>query len=301
VDRLSVAVDGAPDGAGVYFFFGADAELLYVGKASSLRKRLRQHARAKPGVGGLRLDVLYQRVIEVRWEALADEETAAAREADAIVALRPVFNAAIAGEGRWNYIVVESLDPDHDTVRFTLSELPSSRAGKEYGCFPHLGRGVSSRPGIACSDGYTALLRLLWAASDTYGRHVPSRITRSAPDLFETEVTTSLRKPLHAFLSGTSDRLLADLAALQAPRERYFAPGLARDRVAANDFFLHGPRALRNLRTRHGRPAGPMSRAVIEALVVDDLRAAIGDFQLPRPPDAADEMLGRRAHRWVKQ
>src|SRR6476646_589641 len=103
MDSLSLAVDRAPQGAGVYYFLSADAELLYVGKASSLRNRLRQHARTKPGArGAIRLDVLYQRVTDVRWEELPDEDAAAAREADVIVALRPTFNAAIAGEGRWN-------------------------------------------------------------------------------------------------------------------------------------------------------------------------------------------------------
>ena len=301
MDSLSVAVDRAPRGAGVYFFLGADAELLYVGKASSLRNRLRQHARAKAGQSGtIRLDVLYQRVMDVRWEELRDDDAAAAREADLIVALQPAFNAAIAREGRWNYIVVEALDPDLDRVRFSLSELPATRSGKAYGCFPHLGRGVSARPAIACSDGYTALLRLLWAASDVTGSHVPARVTRSAPDRFDTTVGAALVESLHAFLSGTSDRLLAELAATAAPRERYFEPGLVRDREAAKAFFIHGPRALRRLRLRHGRPAGLMSRSAIEALLIDDLREAIGDFRVPRPPDQADEILGRRAHRWIK-
>lgn len=299
MDSLSVAVERAPQGAGVYFFLGADAELLYVGKASSLRNRLRQHARAKPG-GGIRLDVLYQRVTDVRWEELPDEDAAAAREADVIVALQPAFNAAIAREGRWNYIVVEAVDPDLGRVRFSLSELPAPRIGRMYGCFPHLGRGVSSRPAIACSDGYTALLRLLWAASDVTGSHVPARITRSAPDRFDTTVGSSFLESLHAFLSGTSDRLLAELAATAAPRERYFEPGLVRDREAANAFFIRGPQALRRLRLRHRRSSGPMTRSAIEALLIDDLRDAIGDFRVPRPPDAADEILGRRAHRWIK-
>jgi hypothetical protein len=57
---------------------------------------------------------------------------------------------------------------------------------------------VSSRPAIACSDGYTAFLRLLWAASGVPG-HVPSRVSRSAPDRFETDVDPEARPlfPVH--------------------------------------------------------------------------------------------------------
>ncbi len=150
---LSAAVDRAPHRAGVYFFLDDARELLYVGKASDLRARLRQHAHATPRRGELRLEMLYQRVTEVRWEELRDEVSAAAREADLIVALRPVFNASHTGEGRWNYIVVEPVDATSEMLRFALSEHPVPKRGHGYGCFPHLGRGVSSRPAIACSDG----------------------------------------------------------------------------------------------------------------------------------------------------
>ena len=66
--------------------------------------------------------------------------------------------------------------------------------------FPHLGRGVGSPPAIACSDGYTALLRLLWAASNDPASSYPSRVTRSAPDRFQVGVevpicTRSRREP----------------------------------------------------------------------------------------------------------
>lgn len=297
---LAHAAEEAPHAPGVYFFLGADAELLYVGKAGSLRNRLRQHARAKRGSGGRRLDVLYERLTEVRCEELPDEDGAAAREADLIVALRPAFNASHAGEGRWNYVLVHPLGVDNHTLRFTLSQQADITAGRVYGCFPHLGRGVSSRPAIACSDGYTALLRLLWARSSSPRSHIPSRITRSAPDTFEAQVDPSARSSLHAFFSGTSNRLLAELVAAVEPRGGYVPRIPGRDRKAAGSFFVHGPRALRRLRLRHQRPPGPMPRAVIEDLLAAEVREAIGEFRLPTPPDARDEILGRRARRWAR-
>ena len=291
---MSIAAARAPTSAGVYFFLGAHSELLYVGKAAHLHTRLAQHAHAKPGAGR-RLAVLYQRVADVRWEVLPDEEAAATREADVIVALRPPFNASIAGDGRWNYVVVE---PEGDGLRFDLTgDAVVTTSGRAHGCFPHLGRGVSSRPAIACSDGYTALLRLLWATSCGRRDHVPTRITRAAPDTFTTPVPTDLRPPLHAFLSGTTDRLLAGLGSTAAP---HLAPALGRDRTAAAAFFRHGPRALRRLRLRHREPRGPWSRARIEAVLAAELREAIGDFTLPPPLDERDEILGRRAHRWAR-
>jgi hypothetical protein len=89
----------------------------------------------------------------------------------------------------------------------------------------------------------------------------------------------------------------------RAPQSReaaYLTPALTRDRAAADEFFEHGPRALRRLRMRHGQPAGPLARETIERLIAADVREAIGDFRLPPPRDARDTALGRHAHPWAR-
>lgn len=294
---LSQAAARAPDGAGVYVFLCPDATLLYVGKAGSLRRRLRQHAGGRPG--GRRLDTLYRTVAEVRWEELPDEPTAAVREADLIAALRPPFNAESATARRWPYLLVEPAA--HARLRFRLAhDAEVLSGGQAYGCFPHLGRGLGSPPGIACSDGYTALLRLLWAASDAPGITFPSGITRSAPDTATLPVDGSLRQPLHGFLSGTGRRILDVLRDAGARRGPYLQPGLSRDLDAATEFFVHGPQALRRLRLRHGQPAGPLDQALVVDLITADLRAAIGDFLPPAPPDPTDAHLARKARPWAR-
>lgn len=296
---ITEAAARAPTSAGVYFVLGHGAELLYVGKAGNLRQRLRQHATAKPGAGGPRLDALYARAREVRWEGLPDEEAAAVREADLIVALRPAFNSGSDLAGRWNYILVDPFDGDRH--RFTLApDAGTGAGGQAYGCFPHLGRGVGTVPGIACSDGYTALLRMLWAASHESGSHIPSRITRSAPDTFSTLLPPTLRRPLHALLSGTSSRVLDGLAMAGAQREAYLQPALRRDRRLAGAFFRYGSQALRRLRLRHGGRPGPLSRTVIEEVLTAEVREAIGEFRLPAPPDPNAAHLGRNAHPWTR-
>lgn len=290
----------APDGPGVYAFLDPTGELLYVGKAARLRRRLRDHERAaRAGGGGPgRLRRLYELAHEVRWEETADggePDRAALREADLIVALRPRFNASHRDEGRWSYVVLT------DTPRgrqFTLSTAPGP--GRAFGCFPHLGRGVGSPAGIACSDGYAALLRLLWAASAGERSTMPSGITRSAPDQAVVDVDPVLRRPLHDLLSGTSARLLAELSERHRAAPPLLRPGLARDHVATQAFFDCGPKALRRLRRTHGAPAGPLSRTDIETMVADGLRAAIGPFRLPAPDaSAAATQLQRRARPWA--
>jgi hypothetical protein len=241
---------------------------------------------------------LYKRVTDVYWEELADEATAAAREADLIVSLRPPFNASHVAEGRWSFIVVT--ETPRDALRFELAEVEDHQTRRVHGCFPHLGRGVGSRPAVACSDGYTALLRLLWAASSDPASSYPGRITRSAPDRFEVAVEADLRAGVHALLSGISDSLLeALMSACGTRRGAHLQPGLVRDRKLAAGFFTHGPEALRRLRLRHRRRVGPMPRDVIENLLMREVRAMIADVRLVARTDPRHDPLGRRAQRWT--
>ena len=175
--------------------------------------------------GARRAGSLYRSVAAVRWETARDDDAACAREADLIVALQPRFNAAIAGEGCWVFVIVTPLV---DTkVRFALSDEANGAAGRTYGCFPHLGVGVSSRPAIACSDGYVALLRLLWTASRAPG-YIPRKISGgSPPETFDVRVSEEMRATLHSFLSGTSRALLRQLSAMRPPDD----PLLERTRI----------------------------------------------------------------------
>ena len=59
-------------------------------------------------------------------------------------------------------------------------------------------------------------------------------------------VEADLRADLHAFLSGTSDRLSEKLMAVRGTRRgAHLQPSIVRDRELAAGFFTHGPQALR--------------------------------------------------------
>jgi hypothetical protein len=279
---VDAAASAAPDAPGVYFFLDANNRLLYVGKAGSLRRRLQQHARAGR-MSRRRVGALIRRTQDVRWEVLPSETLAAAREADLIVALQPRYNRAIRHEGQWAYLVVEPVR-NGERLRFALVEQAPASSGRVYGCFPHLGKGVSSQPGIACSDGYVALLRLLWATHPAHaGMHCPTRITHSAPPEFQTPVEAALQPALHRLLSGRSKRLLGHLWERTERLEAYLQPGLVRDFAAAERFFVHGPGALRALRLRHGLRRGLLSRPAIEGLLASEVRESLAAFVRPVP------------------
>jgi predicted GIY-YIG superfamily endonuclease len=126
---------------GVYFLLDHDGEVLYVGKATNLRRRLADHARSER----------WRLVASVRYEVLDSAAAALAREADILAALRPPWNRA-------------HVDDYFSYVTVTDKGLTVGPAGT-YGCFPHLGKGALSEPGRACIDGFDALSRIVKTTS----------------------------------------------------------------------------------------------------------------------------------------
>ncbi|MEV4477244.1 GIY-YIG nuclease family protein [Nonomuraea sp. NPDC049504] len=275
---LRVAAGEAPRGAGVYFFLGEGDELLYVGKAGDLRQRLRQHAGVRVPVS--RLHQRYDLVRRVAWETTVDEEAAAWREADLIFALRPPYNAdpglratdPLGKDAPVPYVVVS--EEADGRVRFHLTPDPG-RHGRAYGCFPHLGKGVASRLGVACSDGYPALLRLLWAAGGE-GERVPGAITRPAPASFAVVVADEVREKVHRFLAGARARLVDELFDAASERPAFMRPALRRDREAALGFFAAGPALVRARRLRHGVRARALDAGTYRRLVAAEVETLIG-------------------------
>ena len=201
IDGAGFAVD-VPSAPGVYYLLTATRRLSYVGKAGDLRRRLGQHRR----------DPRWARIADVRWELVASEAAAAAREADVIIAMQPARNRAGRAEQFYSFVSIGR-----------GGRLELDRTG-QYGCFPHLGHGASSAPGRACIDGFAALGHVI-------------RTTRPEPEL------------VHAFLSGDSAALLSVEFDEQQPHVRF---GVERDRRMARAFFDAGPAAVRALRLRHG-------------------------------------------------
>lgn len=113
--RLRVLRRGLPDGPGVYIFKAADGEVLYVGKARSIRKRVASHF-SKPVTRG-----------DVEMVALADdvEVLLLASDAEALLAEnrlikrhQPRFNIRLRDDKSYPYVAI-STDEDFPRVYFT--------------------------------------------------------------------------------------------------------------------------------------------------------------------------------------
>ncbi|BAL22645.1 exonuclease domain-containing protein [Azoarcus sp. KH32C] len=90
-------LEGLPESPGVYFLYGENDQLLYIGRSASLRARVMEHF--SPRVKGQEAE-LARRVRRVDWEECAGELTAQLREAELLHQRRPMYNrAATSGEG----------------------------------------------------------------------------------------------------------------------------------------------------------------------------------------------------------
>jgi predicted GIY-YIG superfamily endonuclease len=255
----------APMTPGVYLIRDTRGELLYVGKAIDLRRRLLDHARTGGGFAS--------RTRAVHWIECADEREALCREADLIAGLSPPFNAVMADEPSFFISVAEASTPGaRRRLRFAMTAEPLADADWNYGAFPHLGKGKISWRAVRTNAGYGALLRLCWVAfADPKVRfRIPGRLAgASAPFDVDTRIEATHLTPLRDLLSGRSDRLFEPLRAAVEHEEtpNYMRAPLQRDLTAAAEFYELGPRALRQLRTRYGLPAGPIPRATFTELM----------------------------------
>jgi predicted GIY-YIG superfamily endonuclease len=273
--QVREAAARAPHAPGVYCFVGAQHDLLYVGKATDLHRRLSDHARAKDQ--GVRSDVRVGLVHTIAWEVCATAHEAALREADLIVALRPPYNASHTDQPSGPYL----------QVRGTTFALVRDPAGTRcYGPFSHLAKGAHSQPAKATKASFTALLRVLWlcqpAAPATLAR-IPRSISGASPparvDLLVDDV---LQRPLHDFLDGRRRGLLPRLRERVAVADvpAYMQTRLRADLDVTTELFDLAPARVHAFRTRHGVPAGAVPAAVYAAGLLDELRGLLGDADL---------------------
>jgi excinuclease ABC subunit C len=119
-ERIAQRRRELPDSAGVYLFYDEAGELLYVGKARSIRKRVASHFS-----GGE--TPLTSRVDQIEVLATSNEAEALLAEQSFIKRHRPRFNIRLRDDKSYPYVAV-SLDEDYPRVYFTREKHRSGRA-----------------------------------------------------------------------------------------------------------------------------------------------------------------------------
>ncbi|RYY75455.1 MAG: ethanolamine utilization protein [Gammaproteobacteria bacterium] len=133
-DFDSGLIDGLPNAAGVYYFWGENKELLYVGKSINIRKRVMSHFTADHKSS--REMKICQQTRNITFDKTAGELSALILEARKVKELHPIYNRKLRRVSTFYSIYLEEgaggiLSPQIVPV----SEIPAAQR-KLYGLFP---------------------------------------------------------------------------------------------------------------------------------------------------------------------
>ncbi|MFY9719901.1 MAG: excinuclease ABC subunit UvrC [Candidatus Cybelea sp.] len=103
--RLEPTLSQIPDAPGVYLMVGAGNEILYIGKAISLRNRVRSYFQ-EGAAHHIRTAAMVERVVDVQTIVVTNEVEALILEANLIKRHQPPFNVRLRDDKRYPYLKV---------------------------------------------------------------------------------------------------------------------------------------------------------------------------------------------------
>src|SRR3990167_921908 len=158
LDQFKKKQKRIPDAPGVYFFLGKNKKVLYIGKATSLRDRLRSYFVSE--IAEVRSPLIAKMVLKsqkIEWRHTDSVLEALLLEASLIKTYKPKANTDLKDDKSFNYVVIT--DEEYPRVLVIrgkkLNEAPKSK--KVFGPFPH---GLQLREAMK-------LIRKIFPYSDT--------------------------------------------------------------------------------------------------------------------------------------
>jgi excinuclease ABC subunit C len=132
--RIEAYLKTLPDGPGVYRMLNAKSEVLYVGKASSLKKRVASYA--KPTNQSYRIARMISETAEMIFISTASETEALLLESNLIKRLKPRYNVSYRDDKSFPNILLRS---DHPFPQVLKHRGAKSREGTYFGPFASAG------------------------------------------------------------------------------------------------------------------------------------------------------------------
>ncbi len=231
-DVIRAFVKTLPHRPGVYRMFDRDGNVLYVGKARNLRKRVQSYTRLMGHTN--RIARMIAATADMEFVTTASEAEALLLEANLIKRLRPRFNVLMRDDKSFPYILMAR---DHPVVQIVKHRGARSRKGEYFGPFASAG---------AVNRTLNALQRafLLRSCSDSVyeSRTRPCLLYQikrcSAPCTGEISQADydDLVEAAHAFLSGRSQTVKDGLLRLMEDASEnldFERAAVYRDRIAA--------------------------------------------------------------------
>jgi excinuclease ABC subunit C len=133
-ERIALYLKTLPDGPGVYRMLNARGDVLYVGKAKSLKKRVAAYT--KPQAQTIRIARMIAETTEMIFISTASETEALLLEANLIKRLKPRYNVLFRDDKSFPNILLRT---DHDYPQILKHRGARSRDGIYFGPFASAG------------------------------------------------------------------------------------------------------------------------------------------------------------------
>ncbi|WP_321339045.1 excinuclease ABC subunit UvrC [Breoghania sp.] len=232
VEVIAAFVRQLPNAPGVYRMIGADGDVLYVGKARSLKKRVTNYTRLI-GLSN-RIARMVQATVTMEFVTTRTEAEALLLEANLIKRLRPRFNVLLRDDKSFPHILITG---DHEAPAILKHRGARNRKGHYFGPFASAG---------AVNNTINALQKafLLRTCSDSYYEnrsrpcllHQIKRCAAPCTGEIDLEGYAQLVKEARDFLSGRSQTVRQELAeAMEKASDAldFETAAIYRDRLAA--------------------------------------------------------------------
>lgn len=109
-------IKGLPDRPGIYLFYNQKKELVYVGKATCLKNRVKSYFLKLKNYRPI--EALISQVTDIKWQETDSALEALILEANYIKKFRPKYNVKEKDDKSWNYLVLTNEDfPKLQSVR----------------------------------------------------------------------------------------------------------------------------------------------------------------------------------------
>lgn len=127
--RVEKKLKELPKGPGVYFFKDSAGEIIYIGKAASLRNRVRQYFQ-RSRVHDSKTDMLVEEIAGAEWTEVESEVDALFLEAELVRRYLPRYNILLRDDKSLQYVRID-YNSDYPTVK--LVRRPLDDGAKYFG------------------------------------------------------------------------------------------------------------------------------------------------------------------------